>query len=83
MGSKGHDMGMSFVYMNWVYLEDHKVTPEELANYMEWSWNDSYETLNRKRLIAAMERGNTVREGEPPDYWVAAIRIIRSRTEYF
>ncbi len=81
--SKQHSMAMSFIYMNWIYLEEHKLNPEEIANYMEWSWKNTYEILNRKRLIAAMERGHTIRAKEPPDFWIAAIRIIRSRTEYF
>ncbi len=86
MGSKMHDMAMSYIYMNWIYLEDHKVTPEEIADYMERSWENANGKLNketRTSLMAAMERGRTVRKGKPPDYWIAAIRIIRSRTEYF
>jgi len=83
MASKTHDMAMSFIYMNWVFLEEHEVTPEEIADNMEAAWINGEGELDRKKLIAAMERGRTVREKEPPDFWIAAIRIIKSRTEYF
>ena len=86
MYSKLHNMTMSFIYMNWVFLEEYKLTPEEIADFMEQSWERGEGKMDmeeRKKLMAAMERGRTVRKAEPPDWWIAAIRIIRSRTEYF
>jgi DNA-binding transcriptional ArsR family regulator len=86
MGSKMHDMSMSYIYMDWIFLKDHKVTPEELADHMEQSWKTVSGKLakeDRQAIIAAMERGITVRTAEPSDLWIATIRIIRSRTEYF
>jgi len=86
MGSKMHDMAMSYIYMDWIFLKDHKITPEELADHMERSWENASGKLakeGRQDLIADMEKGRTVRTAEPSDLWIATIRIIRSRTEYF
>ena len=86
MGSKMHDMAMSYIYMDWIFLNDHKITPEELADHMERSWKNVSGKLakkDRQAIIAAMERGRNVRTAKPSDLWIAAIRIIRSRTEYF
>lgn len=81
--SKQHNMVMAFIYMHWAHLEEHEIAPEQLANHMERSWEESHGKLDRKHLIEEMTKGRTIRTTEMPDYWKAAIQIIRSRTEYF
>ena len=76
---------MSFIYMHWVFLEEYDMSPEEIANYLENSWRGCYgklDTEERLKLIANLEKERPDR-GDPPDWWLAVIRIIRSRTEYF
>jgi hypothetical protein len=84
MSNKQHNMAMAFIYMNWIFLEEYDIAPEEIADYMEQAWAKSFDgKLDRKKLLEAIERGRDIRATEPPDFWTAAIRIIRSRTEYF
>jgi len=83
MSSKKHSMAMAFIYMSWKFLEGHDITPEELADHMEESFKKASGELDREELMEYMEKGIVVRMSRPSDLWLAAIRIIRSRTEYF
>ena len=88
MGSRTHQKAMAFVYMNPKFLEEYLdvVTPEELANHVEYSFNIPGVDLNRKGLIKQMEDGvkkyNLDDDDKCVELWVAAMKIIKARGEY-
>lgn len=89
MATKGHELAMAFIYMSPVHLDEYygDITPEQLADHMETSFEVPGVGLNRESLIKQMEEGCTTRSNISKDdrrwkLWNAAIRIIKARGEY-
>ncbi len=88
MGSRTHQKAMAFVYMNPKFLEEYidSVTPEELANHIEYSFTVPGNSTNRENLIEQMEGGikkyNLDDDDKCVKLWVAAMKIIKARGEY-
>jgi hypothetical protein len=81
---KKHCLAMAFIYMNWSHLVGLDIPAKEIADWMEHQYSRSYGKLERNELANQMEKGFTHRDDSTmPDYWKEAIRIIKSRTEYF
>ena len=88
MGTRTHQKAMAFVYMNPKFLEEYldSISPEELANHIEYSFSVPGNDVNRERLVEQMEGGiekhNIDEDDKCIELWVAAIKIIKARGEY-
>ena len=88
MGTKMHQKAMAFIYMNPKFLEEYldSITPEEVANHVEYSFSVQGTGINREKLVEQMEDGikkyTFDKDDKCVELWVAAIKIIKARGEY-